>query len=33
MASVYMTLVPRGNVVAYWDDGVLSWAMGALVAG
>ncbi|MGW4423651.1 DUF5941 domain-containing protein [Streptosporangium sp. NPDC004631] len=33
MASVHMTPVPRGNVVAYRDDGVLSRAMGALVAG
>jgi hypothetical protein len=33
MISVHMTPVPRSTVVAYRDDGVLSRAMGSLVAG
>ncbi|WP_433420377.1 DUF5941 domain-containing protein [Microtetraspora malaysiensis] len=33
MVSVQMTPVPRSAVVAYRDDGMLSRAMGALVAG
>jgi Family of unknown function (DUF5941) len=33
MTSVHMTPVPRATVVAYRDDGVLSRAMGTLVAG
>lgn len=33
MVSVRMTPVPRSTVVAYRDDGALSRAMGALVAG
>ncbi|MEZ0074938.1 DUF5941 domain-containing protein [Planotetraspora sp. GP83] len=33
MISVQMTPVPRGTVMAYRDDGVLSRAMGMLVAG
>lgn len=33
MVSVHMTPVPRGTVMAYRDDGVLSRAMGNLVAG
>ncbi|MFF0244515.1 DUF5941 domain-containing protein [Streptosporangium sandarakinum] len=33
MTTVQMTTAPRGTLVAYRDDGVLSRAMGALVAG